>query len=332
MSSDSNPLNARFVAGSSSSSSNSGGGGGGGNSAYEPLDACEASNTGTGGGADNIAAKNPSSTSDSIETPGQYLPTCLFLMAFVLNICTLGLFGLHWAYLWLNGPAGCVQRACNASAACYLACLSAHGTWVVARTLTPSAPPTAPIYTPPLPPLPPLAPHLWPLITARAETAFSTLCHIWWLLGCCLLASGAEVPIQVCVLCVPHVLPCAHYGVRYMHGGMVFGMVTNCHAHAFSFPLCRGTGLPKRRRNVRALLVSHTAPPLSICLYHPLFRLRLDCVTFSYGYDAFHFLVCRYLSQKGCVEHVLFRMVGRERWPGSSHWFQQFHQQQLQLQ
>jgi len=120
MSSDSNPLNAHRVAGSSSNSGG-GSGGGGGNSAYEPLDACEASNTGTGGSG-NIAAKNPSSTSDSIETPGQYLPTGLFLMAFALNICTLGLFGLHWAYLWLNGPTGCVHRACNASAACYLAC------------------------------------------------------------------------------------------------------------------------------------------------------------------------------------------------------------------
>jgi hypothetical protein len=78
---DSNPLNARLVPRSAKGGEEIG-------ASYEPLEA---------GTASIDAAVDT-------DTPGQYLPTGLFLASYAVNLCTLGLFGLHWAYLACNGP------------------------------------------------------------------------------------------------------------------------------------------------------------------------------------------------------------------------------------
>ena len=55
------------------------------------------------------ARKASASVDDSASW--QFLPTFLFLTSFAVNICTLGLFGLHWLYLALNGPKDCRKHS-----------------------------------------------------------------------------------------------------------------------------------------------------------------------------------------------------------------------------
>ena len=60
----------------------------------------------------------------------RYLPTFLFLLSFALNICTFGLFGLHWAYLATNGPAASRRDSCFHFASYLLAAgLLSLGIW-----------------------------------------------------------------------------------------------------------------------------------------------------------------------------------------------------------
>jgi len=63
-------------------------------------DACESFRIGGESSSDSTTSAN----NIDFSVKGSYAAVGLFILVFAVNVCTIGLFGVHWAYLAANGP------------------------------------------------------------------------------------------------------------------------------------------------------------------------------------------------------------------------------------